>query len=132
MNSALEKVDFDKFTLYKIQIDMKDSFGFGDIKEGQAAEDENGESLDPLPYVRRSIKYSYPFDNKKIINNINIEDEKEDEDGDLCRDINMDYYLLVETENIDDFPLQELHDVIEEEWRNSSPACEVTISLYEK
>ena len=129
MEQILDKVDFDKYTVYDIQINVIDSYNFETSKE---SENELGQSNDVISRVRRTIKYSFPFDEKKIINEINVEDEKEDENEELCRNLAFRYYLLVETENIDEFDTEELHDELEEEWRSGSSECNITISLYEK
>ena len=130
MQDILDKVDLDLYTIYNIKINVLDTYDFVDIKEGAKTEDENGESLDPVSDVRRTIKYSFPFENKKIISSITVKEEKEDSYGELCRNVECEYYLQVETQNIDDFSLEELHDEIEEVWRNGSSGCEITISPY--
>ena len=131
MQSALDKVDFDKYTLYTIQINVEGTFNFGDLKEGEKTEDEDGQSLDVVSDVRRSIKYSFPFEDKKVISSIKVEDEAEDENGDLCRDLQLEYYLLVETEDLDSFSMEELHDELDEEWTNNGASCKININPYE-
>ena len=128
MKNVLDKVDLEKYTLFNIKLNIVDTYDFPDLKEGAKTEDEHGQSLDITSDVRRTIKYSFPCENKKIISAIKIGEEREDEYGDLCRNLELDYSLLVETENIDDFSLEELHDEIEEVWRNGSDRCEINIS----
>ncbi len=128
MKNILDAVDFDIHLVYEIKLNIYDSYMFKDIKEGAALEDEHGQSLDAISDVRRTIKYSFPFDNKKIIKSINIEDETEDEYNDLCRNIKLHYYLLIDKEEQEEFCTEELHDELEEEWRDGSE-CEIEITL---
>jgi len=129
MNTTLDKVDFDKYTVYDIQIKIAASYMFEGLTEDDTTTDEHGQAQDIFSDVRRTIKYSSPFDNKKIISTINIDKEKEDEHGTLCRDFLLKYHLLVETEEVEDFSVEELHDNLEEEWRDGSSDCEITINL---
>ncbi len=128
MKNILDAVDFDTHFIYEIRLNIYDSYMFKDVKEGGALEDEHGQSLDAVSDVRRTIKYSFPSENKKIINAINVEDQREDEHGDLCRNIELHYYLLVDKEEDEEFCIEELHDELEEEWRDGSE-CEIKITL---
>lgn len=130
MKNALDTIDLDIFTPYTIKIKVIDTYDFPELKEGAKTEDEDGQSLDPTSDVRRTIKYSFPCENKKIISTIKLYDEIEDEHAELCRNIELEYHLLFQTQSMDDFSLEELHDEIEEVWRNGSAGCEITISPY--
>ncbi|MBC8237276.1 MAG: hypothetical protein H8E76_03510 [Helicobacteraceae bacterium] len=129
MESILDKVDFDKYSVYNIQVNVHESDVFPGGKENEV--DEYGQSMDVVSDLRRTVKYSHPFDNKKIIKSILPEDEKEDSNGDLCRDINLEYYLLVDKEEMEDFSIEVLHDTLEEEWHSGSSGCDIIISPYE-
>lgn len=127
MEKLLEDVCFDTYSIYSVGIKLIECPTFENSNE----ETEYGESLDSVSQIRRSIKQSEPFYNKKIIEFINVEDDKEDEDGIVCRDIQAHYYLLVNNEEAEEFCVQTMHDDLEEEWRNASPQCEVNIKPYE-
>lgn len=129
MKEILEKVDFEAYTAYKININIVDSHLFPDIKEGDPLVDQDGQSRDPISDVRRSIKYSSPFENKKIIESMEIEDEREDMHGNFCRNIDVNFYLLIDKED-EEFSTEVLHDELEEEWRDGSE-CKITITPYE-
>jgi len=131
MENILDKVNFDTHIVYDIKLTVEESYLFNNLEEGAASEDENGQSLDPVSDVRRTIKYSYPFENKKIIKSINVEDEKDDVHGNTCRDVSVHYYLLVDKEEEEEFCTEILHDELEEEWRDGSE-CKVQITPYEK
>ncbi len=128
MKEILKKVDFEAYNVHEINIKVYDSHLFQDVKEGEATEDEDGQSKDAISDVRRTIKYSVPFENKKIIELMNIEDEREDAHGNFCRNVEVQYYLLIAKE--EEFSLEKLHDELEEEWRDG---CEskITITPYE-
>lgn len=129
MESILSKVDFETHGVYSVTLSVSESDMFENAKEGEV--DEYGQSLDIVSELRRAIKYSFPFENKKIIKSIVAEDEKENEDGVLCRDIELEYYLLVDKEDMEEFSIEELHDVLEEEWNGGNAACKIAIDLYE-
>ena len=130
MESILGEVDFEKYDVYNIQINVRESDTFDNTKEGQV--DEHGQALDIVSDLRRSIKYSYPFENKKIIKSIIAHDEKENEDGVGCHDIELEYYLLIDKEEMEDFSTEELHDILDEEWNGGNAGCEIVITLYER
>jgi len=129
MENILGKVDFDTHSVYAIQVNMQENDIFLDGKEKEL--DEHGQSMDVVSDLRRTLKYSYPFENKKIIKSIIPQDQKEDSNGNLCRDINLEYYLLVDKEDMEDFSIEELKDTLEEEWYAGSSVCDITITPYE-
>lgn len=131
MEDILKKVDTSVYDIYTIEIKVKECFLFVGNKEGEASHNEHGESLDSVSLVRRAIKQSVPLDNKKIIKFINIEDNLEDENQNIYRNIHLHYYLLAEKDE-EEFPVEELHDDLEEEWKDESAKCEVQIKLYEE
>ena len=128
MENILDKVDFDTFDVYSISISIYENDGYNDGKENEV--DEYGQAMDAVSDLRRTIKASYPCENKKIIKSISPLEQKEDEEGTLCRDINMEYYLLVNKEEMEDFCTEELHDILEEEWYAGSAGCDITINDY--
>ena len=130
METILDKVDFDKYSVYNIQINIQENDIFTDGKENEV--DEYGQSLDVVSDLRRTVKYSHPCDNKKVIKSIMPQDQKEDSNGDVCRDIDLEYYLLVNKEEMEEFCTEELHDILEEEWHSGSTGCEIRINPYEK
>lgn len=93
MDAVLEKVDLDSFDVLNIKLSVKESDMFDDSQNGEF--DEYGQSLDMVSNLRRAIKHSHPFDNKKIIKMIKPHDEQINEEGNACRDIDLEYYLLV-------------------------------------
>ena len=101
MENILGEVDFDTHSVYAIQVNMQENDIFLDGKEKEL--DEHGQSMDVVSDLRRTLKYSYPFENKKIIKSIIPQDQKEDSNGNLCRDINLEYYLLVDKEEMEDY-----------------------------
>ena len=129
MDKMLEQVDFEKYTAYDIQIKVNDTYMYPNPKEGAAQEDENGQAVDAVSNVRRTIKYSIPFEGKKIIKNINVEEERvdADENEELCRNISFNYYLLIDNADIDEFSTEVLHDDLEEEWRDGTAVCDIEI-----
>lgn len=129
MENILDKVDFDTHSVFTIQVNMQENDIFPDGKENEV--DEYGQSMDVVSDLRRTVKYSFPFESKKVIKSIFPQDEKEDSNGNLCRDINLEYYLLVDKEEMEDFSIEELHDTLEEEWHSGSSACEIMITPYE-
>lgn len=130
MEDILKKVDTQKHVIYTIHIKLDKSPMCAGFKEGEASQNEEGEDLDSVSQVRRTIKYSTPFDNKKIIKSIAVSDDIIDEDGSISRNIELEYYLLVDIDEDEDFSLVEFHDVLEEEWREESSKCEININPY--
>ena len=130
MKEILNKIDFSEYSVYEININIKDSTILDNADDNKV--DENGQSMDSVSLARRTVKYSFPFDNKKIINTIEIGDEVEEEGtGDLCRSIALHYYIVVEKQEVEEFDTEELHDVLEEEWRDGSSGCDIKITLLE-
>lgn len=128
MESILSKVDFETQSVFNINIKIYENTVYDNTKEGEV--DEHGQALDIISDLRRSIKCSSPLDNKKIIKSIVPHEDKEDENGDVCRDIEMEYYLLINNEDIDEFSEEGLKDELEEEWFTGSSSCNVEINLY--
>lgn len=126
MDKILEKVDFENNTVYEIKVSVEDSSAFENSTEDDT-QDIDGQAMDPVSRVRRTIKYSYPLENKKIIKSIDVSEETEDKDLTLCRNISVHYYLLVDSQEVDEFSRDELHDELEEEWRDGSADCEIEI-----
>ncbi|MDQ7045761.1 MAG: hypothetical protein Q9M32_07610 [Sulfurimonas sp.] len=129
MEKLLDKVDFEKYKVYSIAIDVISSEVFADGKENEV--DEHGQSLDAVSDIRRSVKYSFPHENRKIIKTIVAQDEKEAHDGTLCRDINLEYYLLLDKEEAEELDLTQLRDTLEEEWHAGSDGCDIKINPYQ-
>ena len=129
MENILDKVDFDTHSVFTIQVNMQENDIFLDGKENEV--DEYGHSMDAVSVLRRTVKYSFPFDNKKIIKSIIPQDEKENSHGNLCRDINLEYYLLVDKEEMENFSIEELKDTLEEAWYTGSSVCDIMITPYE-
>ena len=130
MDSILEKVDFEKYDVLNIILRVEESDMFDDSQKDEV--DEYGQSLDMISNLRRAIKHSHPFDNKKLIKTINPHEAKENEEGEECRDIDLEYYLLVEKEEMESFDLEELHDVLQDEWNGGNANCEIIITRYNK
>ena len=129
MESILEKVDLDTYEVYNIKINIEENDTFTDEDDGEF--DEHGQCLGATASIRRKIKSSDPLESKKIIKSIDPKEEKEDEHGEACRDIELEYYILVDKEEADEFSMDELSDVLEEEWQNGSASCSVSVSVYE-
>lgn len=129
MESILDEVDFDKYNVYNIEVSVQENDVFPDGKENEV--DQYGQSMDVISDLRRTVKYSYPFESKKIIKSILPKDEKEDSNGNVCRDINLEYYLLVDKEEMEEFSTEVLHDTLEEEWHAASTGCQIRINPYE-
>ena len=129
MENILDKVDFDTHSVFTIQVNMQENDIFLDGKENEV--DEYGHSMDAVSVLRRTVKYSFPFDNKKIIKSIIPQDEKENSHGNLSRDINLEYYLLVDKEEMENFSIEELKDTLEEAWYTGSSVCDIMITPYE-
>jgi hypothetical protein len=128
MHDILKEIDLEEFTPLHITIDAKDVYSFEDLKEGDPTEDEYGQSLDAVSEVRRAIKNSYPFEIKKKVTTIDIGEESEDENGYLHRDMNLEYYLLIPSEEFEEIDLDEIHDVLAEEWNGGSSNCQIEIN----
>lgn len=128
MENILSKVDFETKSVFSVKIKIDENTVYDNKQEGEV--DEYGQSLDIISDLRRSIKCSAPFDNKKIIKLITPHEDKEDENGDICRDIDLEYYLVVDKEELDEFSVEETTDDLEEEWFTGSSSCKVEITLY--
>jgi len=128
MESILEKVDFETYDVLNVKLSVLESDMFDDSQNGEV--DEYGQSLDMVSNLRRAIKHSHPFDNKKVIKTIYPHDPVTNEEGEECRDIDLEYYLLVEKEEMEEFCLDELHDILQDEWNGGNSNCTITIEPY--
>ena len=132
MEDILKKVDLEIHDIYEITINIGETSQFEDVEEGQPTHNSDGESLDSVSQVRRGIKHSAPFENKKIIKNISVSEDIEDSEGYLCKNIQIHYFLLIDKEEeCEEFSTVELHDILEEEWRDGSSGCDIKITLLE-
>jgi hypothetical protein len=129
MENILADVDFQTYDLLNIKVNVKESDMFNDDEKDEV--DEYGQSLDVVSVLRRAIKYSHPFDNKKIIKTITPHELKENEDGEECRDIEFEYFLLVEKGEMEEFSIEELRDTLVDEWNGGNSLCTIEIEPYE-
>ena len=129
MEKIFEDVDFEKYDILNINLNVKESDMFNDDQKGEV--DEYGQSLDVVSVLRRAIKHSYPFEKKKIIKTILPHELKENEDGLECRDIDLEYFLLVEKDEIEQFSLEELKDTLQDEWNGGNSLCTINVNYYQ-